>query len=75
MTENRIRLGCNGCDRDDFDGVAEIPTDWIDINEVQTFEAAREEVSWHDKTTSPFDWQTHLGTCPECQKEEDRDGS
>ena len=62
----KIRLGCHRCDRDDFDGVETLPKDWCDIQEVQSYEDAMHEISANDPG-SAFDWQTHLGTCPECQ--------
>ena len=63
-----IRLGCVHCDRDDFDGVDQLPDDWDDIGEVRSFEESMREVDADDMTRSVFDWQTHLGICPECRK-------
>ena len=63
----KIRLGCNYCDREDFDGVAALPTDWTGIHEVQSLTEATREVDFDDKSRSALDWQTHLGDCPECQ--------
>lgn len=51
-----FRLGCCNCDRDDFDGVQTLPTDWTNIQEV--------------KQQALGIWETHLGTCPECQRNE-----
>lgn len=68
MTEKHIRLGCHRCDRDDYDGDSAMPTDWDDIHEVQSLEASRKEGA--DGDESPFDWHTHLGTCPDCREEE-----
>lgn len=35
------RLGCSGgCNRDDFDGVKELPNDWEDIGEVRSLKDA-----------------------------------
>ena len=62
-----IRLGCTYCDRSDFDGVDALPDDWEDIDEVRSLEEAMREVPFDDKTRSVLDWQTHLGTCPECK--------
>ena len=62
-----IRLGCIYCDRSDFDGVDALPEDWEDIDEVRSLEEAMREVPFEDKTRSVLDWQTHLGTCPECK--------
>ena len=63
----KIRLGCTHCDRSDFDGVDALPEDWEDIDEVRSLEEAIREVPFDDKTRSVLDWQTHLGTCPECK--------
>jgi hypothetical protein len=63
----KIRLGCDHCDREDFNGVDELPTDWTDIQNVRSFEEATREVAFDDQSRSVFDWQTHLGVCPECQ--------
>lgn len=62
----RIRLGCLFCDRDDCDGIEEIPADWYAVDHVQSYEDSYAEV--HDRQESPFDWQTHIGICPECEK-------
>lgn len=40
----RIRLACRLCDRDDFDGVAEVPGNWFDVEEVQSHEASLQTV-------------------------------
>lgn len=66
----KIRLGCHSCDREDFDFVAQFPDDWKDITEVRSYEESVSEVAAGDKSRSPFDWQTHLGTCPDCRGEE-----
>lgn len=63
----QIRLGCGTCDRNDFDFVSVLPNDWSDVSEVQSYEESISEVALNDKSRSPFDWQTHLGTCPRCQ--------
>jgi len=70
----RIRLGCSSCDRNDFDFVTKLPNDWTDITNVRSYEESIREVAVDDKGSSPFDWQTHLGTCPECYAEEVKDG-
>jgi hypothetical protein len=56
------------CDRDDFDGVDVLPEDWEEIGEVRSYDESMREVAVDDQTRSVFDWQTHLGVCPECQK-------
>lgn len=64
----RIRLGCSSCDRTDFDGVDELPGDWDDIIQVQSWEEAIRPVeSDSDDGRSALDWQTHLGTCLDCE--------
>jgi hypothetical protein len=63
----KIRLGCQHCDRNDFDGVDKLPKDWDDVSRVRSLEEALREVDEDDTTRSVFDWQTHLGTCPECK--------
>ena len=67
----QIRLACCECDRDDFDGVDELPTDWSDITEEQSLQDALAEVSTGDPRKSIFEWHTHLGLCPECQTFDD----
>jgi hypothetical protein len=67
----KIRLGCGTCDRNDFDFVTKLPNDWTDITEVRSYEESIREVAVDDKSRSPLDWQTHLGTCPDCHAEED----
>ena len=74
MSENGIRLGCHRCDRDDYDGVSVIPSDWRDGHQIQSLEAARTELHVGDQG-NPFGWQTHLGTCPDCQQEDEPNGS
>jgi hypothetical protein len=56
-TAGQFRLGCVGCDRDDHDFSDELPAEWLDIGEVQ-------------QTDSPDQWQTHLGLCPDCQRDD-----
>ena len=63
----RIRLACMHCDTDEFDGVNEIPADWVDVDEFQSYEQSLEQVTPDDPTRSPTEWYTHLGVCPECQ--------
>lgn len=49
-----LRLMCRRCDREDADGVFEIPDGWTEIIE--------------DKTHGDDDgkWWTHSGVCPDC---------
>jgi hypothetical protein len=65
-----IRLACYTCDREDFDGINEIPSSWIDVVEVQSLEESRRPVDFGDLDRSPCEWYTHLGNCPDCQQEE-----
>ena len=66
----QIRLACTQCDREDCDGIDRIPEDWKYVDEVQTYEEACAEVAPEDTSRSATDWWTHLGTCPDCAKEE-----
>ena len=66
----KIRLACGSCDRDDFDGISKIPADWTDVSRVQSLKASRREVDFEERGQSVFEWYTHLGTCPDCQREE-----
>lgn len=70
--QDQIRLGCLHCDRDDFDGVSEVPQDWTNVAPVQRWERAICPVEVGSKDGQCiFDWQTHLGICPDCQAEYD----
>lgn len=62
-----IRLACLHCDTDECDGVMEIPLDWSDVFEVQSYEDACKPVALDDAVRSPFEWYTHLGVCPDCK--------
>lgn len=62
-----IRLGCLFCDRDDCDGVTEIPVSWFSVKQVQDFAVSIREAGLNEDVTF---WQTHLGVCPECQEVE-----
>ena len=64
----RIRLGCMYCDRGDFDGVDKIPADWVDVEEVRSYEEACRPVAIEDRSRSVMDWETHLGVCPDCKR-------
>ncbi|MDZ4852612.1 MAG: hypothetical protein SGI77_25260 [Pirellulaceae bacterium] len=69
-----IRLGCIHCDRNDFDGVKEMPSDWHEIFPIQTWHASIEEIERNDPLKrSALVWETHLGVCPECYEEFDRE--
>jgi hypothetical protein len=64
----RIRLACLLCEREDCDGIDEIPADWYDVDEFQSYESSVEEIPVEDQSRSPLEWHTHLGVCPECAK-------
>jgi hypothetical protein len=63
-----IRLACRYCDTEQCDGIATIPPDWGDVEDVQSYTESSQEVPLGDSTRSPLDWYTHLGVCPECRK-------
>lgn len=67
-----IRLACRYCDRDDFDYVETLPTDWHDVHDVQTLEESLRPVHPDDATSSVLDWFTHVGVCPDCHDALDR---
>lgn len=63
----RIRLGCLYCDRADFDHVDCLPSDWERIESVQSYENSILPKAFSERQgESCFDWQTHLGVCPDC---------
>lgn len=68
-TDGKIRLACVDCDCDDCDGIREIGVallkGWTWINEIQTYEQSLDTVNCE----SILDWYTHLGRCPDCNKE------
>lgn len=53
----QIRLACIDCDREDFDGIDEIPENWSYVDAVDAGEC---------------EWWTHLGWCPDCIIEHER---
>ncbi|MFO0806711.1 MAG: hypothetical protein U0791_26700 [Gemmataceae bacterium] len=72
------RLACRGmCLRDDYDGVRELPTDWVGIEETQSLRDAL-SVFDDDEEGRPdgyslLDWETHTGYCPNCKSEAEED--
>ena len=62
----KIRLACLYCDTDECDGIDEIPANWHDVDEFQSYEESVKEVAPDDTQRSPTEWYTHLGICPEC---------
>ena len=63
-----IRLACQYCDTEECDGITEVPSDWVDVMEIQSYAASRDEILPDDMKRSVFEWYTHLGVCPECQR-------
>lgn len=62
----KIRLACMFCDRDDYDFVEEVPSDWFSVDEVGSYDAALQEADLSRTDASVLDWHTHLGVCPDC---------
>lgn len=54
-----LRLGCCYCNRNDFDGIQVFPANWTNIQEV--------------KVQGLGIWETHLGVCPSCQRQQQVD--
>ena len=72
--KSEIRLGCVHCDRDDFDGISSIPEDWSEVAELQSYEEAARPIEFSGPG-SPLDWETHMGICTDCQKEQRSDAN
>ena len=70
MMSGKIRLGCVCCQREDFDGITSLPGDWQDIDEVQSLEDSLREIAPDDPDGDVTFWETHLGVCPDCQRED-----
>lgn len=53
-------------------GIAGIPSDWIDVKPVQDRDEAIRPIDFDAPADgrNVFSWETHLGTCPDCQHEE-----
>lgn len=60
-----IRLACLLCDRNDGDGLERVPSDWMDVDEIQSYEEAIEDAGDSDRV---LNWWTHIGVCPDCQE-------
>jgi hypothetical protein len=60
------------CDRDDFDFIDGLPSDWFSVEETQSYEATLHEADLSHTDVSVFDWFTHLGVCPSCYEAEIR---
>ena len=71
-TIGRLRLGCHYCDAA-LDGIDCIPPVWSDVEEIRSYEQAIEPIpDGQDRNKygdTVVDWETHVGVCPECQKE------
>ena len=65
-----IRLACLFCDCDEHDGVDDIPADWQDVDEIQSYEDAMSETKTDGSDSSV--WWTHIGVCPECETQQCR---
>jgi len=68
----RIRLGCHYCDAE-LDGINFVPPGWTEVEEIRSYERAIEPIpEGRDRNKygdTVVDWETHVGVCPECQKE------
>ncbi len=64
----KICLACLICDRNECDGVDEVPATRFAVDEVQSYEdSIKEIVSPGDEI---FAWWAHLGVCPDWQQAE-----
>lgn len=66
------RLGCQSCDRGDFDGVKRLPRNWDDVRRIQSL---KESLTTYEGERPPpgfsvMDWETHMGICPDCREDE-----
>ena len=68
--EPPFRLACVSCARDDYDGVYRLPQNWTEIQKVESLAESKDSVNESDSARSLFDYYTHSGYCPECQKPE-----
>ena len=64
-----IRLACEYCDTEECAHIEVIPIGWADIREIQFYGKSLEEIRADDKNRTMLEWFTHLGVCPECQKD------
>ena len=48
----RIRLACMHCDTDECDGIDQLPDNWLDVDEFQSYAESLAEVPVGDKTRS-----------------------
>jgi hypothetical protein len=68
--EGQIRLACSACDRDDYDGVKKLPIGWSNLTKIQSWQESHLRVEGEEPDRSVFRWYTHLGICPDCQREQ-----
>ena len=71
----KIRLGCTWCDRTDYDMITDVELEnaiqdgWSDVVRIQFFQEACKTYQVPEQEPVDFcvlDWETHLGTCPDC---------
>ncbi len=55
MADGDNRLACTDCDREDYDGVAILPSGWYDAK----YQGEDEDIGV---------WWNWMGTCPKCQQ-------
>ena len=67
------RLTCRVCDRDDWDSLIPNADGTFQVDPtVKEMRTAATRAGWRDierwayPSVSIFDWQTHIGVCPEC---------
>lgn len=80
-TELVVRLACSECDRDDYDFISEEALEalvgWEDIVEIQSYENSIKTYEYNDpcmpENYSVLDWYTHIGLCPDCSEELQRE--
>lgn len=65
-----IRLCCVECDRRDYDGVPEVPTDWFDFGPSNVVDDLLQDATGND--VAPH-WHTHLAICPDCMRKGKRE--
>ena len=71
-TNGRIRLSCHYCGIE-LDGINCVPPEWTEVEEIRSYEQAIEPIpDGQDRNKygdTLVDWETHMGVCPECQRE------
>jgi hypothetical protein len=78
MPRRTIRLACQVCDREDYDGITAaelkkaIKDGWKEVERVQSYrQSCKTYENREDEPPgfSALEWWTHLGYCPECDPE------